>query len=214
MTEIVGGQIAGTNGLPTIDVIEKEKIGISGLEAEDFLNMLIEQLKHQDPTEPTDSEQILTQVSQLRDLQASTDLSDTLRSLVSGSELSNAAGLIGQRVSGINADGELVEGTATSARLVDGKAVLKVLGQDIKLEDVRSVGAREAAESAAAANGPSETFVERDAQNDLGTSTDDLLDSLLESSTLPSNSLIEQNAQNTARAAADDPIDALLGSDT
>lgn len=138
-------EITGINGLPTVPILEKDQVGISGLKAEDFLNMLVVQLQNQDPTEPTDNQQILTQVSQLRDLQASSDLSDTLKSLVAGSELSNAAGLIGGQIVGLNADGDEISGTATSARLVDGQAVLKVNGQDVKLSDVISVSAPEVA---------------------------------------------------------------------
>lgn len=134
-------EITGTNGLPTVQVLERGETGISGLQAEDFMNMLITQLQYQDPTEPTGNEEILSQVSQLRDLQSATDLSETLQAMVTGSELSNAAGLIGQNIIGRNADGDIVEGVATSARLVDGEAVLKVNGEDVKLTDIDTVSA-------------------------------------------------------------------------
>lgn len=136
-------EITGTNGRPTVQVIDKADVGISGLKAEDFLNMLVVQLQNQDPTEPTDNEQILTQVSQLRDLQASSDLSDALQQMVSGSELANAAGLIGGRIIGRNANGDQVDGIATSARLVNGSAVLKVNGEDISVSDIDSVSTPE-----------------------------------------------------------------------
>lgn len=134
-------EITGTNGQPTVQVLDRGEIGISGLKAEDFMNMLITQLQYQDPTEPTGNEEILSQVSQLRDLQSATDLSETLQAMVTGSELSNAAGLIGQNIIGQNADGDVVEGVATSARLVDGEAVLKVNGEDVKLTDIDTVSA-------------------------------------------------------------------------
>lgn len=141
-------EIAGVGGRPDVQVVDREDVGISGLEAADFLEMLIVQLQNQDPTEPTSNEEILSQVSQLRDLQSATDLSDTLQSLVTGSELSNAAGLIGQYIVGRNADGDLVEGVAGSARLVDGEAVLKINGQDVKLSAVESVSAAPAEDAA------------------------------------------------------------------
>lgn len=131
--------IAGLSSTPSVQVVEKDEIGISGLKASDFLNMLVTQLQYQDPTEPTDSEQILTQVSQLRDLQSSTDLTDALQSMISGSELSNAAALIGQQVTGLDSAGETVQGTASSVRLVNGSAVLRVDGQDVSLTNVLSV---------------------------------------------------------------------------
>lgn len=136
-------EIAGVNGLPTVQVREADEVGISGLEAEDFLRMLVTQLQYQDPTEPVGNEEILTQVSQLRDLQSATDLQDTLTSLISGTGLSDAASLIGQNIVGLNTAGDRVEGIASSARVVDGEPYVRVNGTDVKVQEISSVTAAE-----------------------------------------------------------------------
>lgn len=48
---------------------------------DDFLKLLLVQLQYQDPTEPTDSEKILTQTSQLASLESAQNTNDALEKL-------------------------------------------------------------------------------------------------------------------------------------
>ena len=57
-------------------VADKSKLG-----KDDFLKLLLVQLQYQDPTEPTDSETILTQTSQLAALESAQNTNDALESL-------------------------------------------------------------------------------------------------------------------------------------
>jgi flagellar basal-body rod modification protein FlgD len=60
-------------------VEETENKGILG--KDDFMKLLLVQLQHQDPTEPMDSEKILTQTSQLAGLEASANTNKALEDL-------------------------------------------------------------------------------------------------------------------------------------
>ncbi len=47
----------------------------------EFLNLMINQLEHQDPLNPTDSNQLLNQMAQISTLQSNTDMQSSLASL-------------------------------------------------------------------------------------------------------------------------------------
>ena len=72
------GLNAATNADYTAPQALKDK---SILGKDDFLKLLLVQLQHQDPTEPTDSESILTQTSQLAALESAQNTNEALESL-------------------------------------------------------------------------------------------------------------------------------------
>jgi len=53
----------------------------TSLEKDDFLKLLLVELQHQDPTEPMDSEKILSQTSQLATLESAQNTNDALKNL-------------------------------------------------------------------------------------------------------------------------------------
>jgi flagellar basal-body rod modification protein FlgD len=69
------------------EVKEEEAVGTAGenpdgiLGKDDFLKLLLVELQHQDPTEPMDSEKILSQTSQLATLEASSNTNKSLEEL-------------------------------------------------------------------------------------------------------------------------------------
>ena len=64
--------------------------GIDGLDAGDFLQLMITQLTNQDPLAPTDNQALLDQLSSIRDIQLSTRLTETLQSLTGQQRYSGA----------------------------------------------------------------------------------------------------------------------------
>ncbi|MCF6309816.1 MAG: flagellar hook capping protein [Sulfurimonas sp.] len=84
----VGDNLA-TNGVVDYTKAVEDK---TALGKDDFMKLLLVELQHQDPTEPMDSEKILTQTSQLAGLEASTNtnkaLADLAASLQSTQEFS------------------------------------------------------------------------------------------------------------------------------
>jgi len=69
----------------------------TALDKDDFMTLLLVELQHQDPTEPMDSEKILTQTSQLAGLEASENtnkaLSDLAASLGTSQQFSTIAAI-------------------------------------------------------------------------------------------------------------------------
>ena len=74
--------------------------GFSDLDSEDFFGLLIAQLQNQDPLKPTDNQQLLSQMSSIRQMEQSTTLNKTLTSLAGEQRFGATAGLIGHYVAG------------------------------------------------------------------------------------------------------------------
>jgi len=91
------GENVATKGEYAETVVEKDK---SILGKDDFMKLLLVELQHQDPTEPMDSEKILTQTSQLASLESAENTNKALEnlatSLASTQEFSTIAA-IGKR---------------------------------------------------------------------------------------------------------------------
>lgn len=89
-----GDNIATNGVVPTnkYEVEDKTALG-----KDDFMTLLLVELQHQDPTEPMDSDKILTQTSQLAGLEASENtnkaLGDLAASLASTQEFSTIAAI-------------------------------------------------------------------------------------------------------------------------
>jgi len=73
------GQNIATNGVTS--TASKAVADKTALGKDDFMKLLLVQLQHQDPTKPTDTEQILTQTSQLASLEASDNTNAALEKL-------------------------------------------------------------------------------------------------------------------------------------
>lgn len=105
----------------------------------DFLKMLITQLQNQDPTNPTSSDEILQQISQIDNIQATTTLSTSLNNVAADQGFQTASGLIGKTVQGVDAGGNPVSGTVDSASFANGAASLQVGNQTMPLSGISSV---------------------------------------------------------------------------
>ena len=109
------------------------------LTAQDFLNMMVAELQNQDPTNPTDSSQILQEVSQIDAIQSNTQLTTTLQGVQLGQSIATASALIGMTVAGTDASGNAVSGTVSSASINNGAAQLQIGSSSIPLSNVTQV---------------------------------------------------------------------------
>jgi flagellar basal-body rod modification protein FlgD len=97
-----------------------------------FLQLLIAQLKNQDPTKPMDSAQFISQLASFSNVEQSIQMNTKLDALMTSSALSQAEGMIGRHIS--SADGA-TSGTIAAVRIVSGGAVaLLENGAELTLE--------------------------------------------------------------------------------
>lgn len=109
----------------------------SDLTSQDFVKIMFTELGNQDPLQPSDSKALLDQLSSLRSIQSSMDLTTKLDGLMSQNELNSAAGLIGKYVRGLSENNEQVSGAVYSVSRTGGGAVLNLYtGERIAMKNL------------------------------------------------------------------------------
>ena len=121
------------------------KDGLGGIRAEDFMKILIKQLQYQDPLKPMDNQQMVEQMSTIRELELNTRLGTKLEQITDQQRFGAAAALIGKHVQGTVADEEgnefSLEGIVTSVRFTEkGDAILELdSGEALPLAKLQEV---------------------------------------------------------------------------
>ena len=114
--------------------------GMGDLNSSDFIKLMIAQLQQQDPLDPTKSDQILTQLSQIKSLQSNDKLNTTLSGMTLQQSLNAGASLIGKTVKGKDDSGSDVEGLVASVKKNGDKYYLELdTGKALPLEAVTGV---------------------------------------------------------------------------
>ena len=146
---------------------------IATLNTQDFFKILISELQAQDPLEPAKTSDMIGQVSQIRSIELSTKLGDTLDSLVQQQRMAGIADFLGKYVTAvtIGPDGSVLtaEGVVTGVTLAsNGRAVLELdTGHAVRIEDVVHVTTleqKEQLEAASSGSGESLSDVSADKQ--------------------------------------------------
>jgi flagellar basal-body rod modification protein FlgD len=108
---------------------------------DDFLKLLVAQLKYQDPLQPSDQSQMMTQMAQFSMVEGINNLNSALGTLQDTSSVSQAVGLIGKQITYTQADGTEATGTASAVATTDGAVTVHVGNTDVALSDIVQVSA-------------------------------------------------------------------------
>ena len=83
-----------------------------------FLQLLVAQLKNQDPTEPTDNAELMSQLASFSSVEQQVQMNERLDELIRSSVLGDATGLIGKFVT--SSDGQVTGEVKSVVLAVDG----------------------------------------------------------------------------------------------
>lgn len=140
-------QISNTNGLNSPTSTASTTDAYSKLTSGDFIKIILSELSRQDPLKPNDSSQLVQDMSNLRSIQASVDLTDKLDSMIADNQATTASGLIGKGISGLNESNERVSGIVSSVSKTKDGPVLNLLGGDrVAFDKVDELVERESAQ--------------------------------------------------------------------
>jgi flagellar basal-body rod modification protein FlgD len=112
-----------------IDANTSAGAGKQELGQDDFLNLLVIQLKNQDPLEPMKNEEFIAQLAQFNSLEQMINLNKSFDSMLALQSLSSASSFIGREVAWYGEDGEQMSGTVLEVELDSGIPLLNVEGQ-------------------------------------------------------------------------------------
>jgi flagellar basal-body rod modification protein FlgD len=105
-----------------------------------FLQLLVAQMRYQDPSNPTDSSEFLAQTAQFTALEKMQAVADQTQQLVALQTAFGAGGMVGQTVSYADAAGATLTGTVSGVRFDANGPVLTIDGKDVPLGLVKSIG--------------------------------------------------------------------------
>ena len=134
--------ISGVTAEQTSSTVAGDSRSIAALDSGDFFKLLIAQLSNQDPLEPVSNEELLGQISSIREIELSSTLTESLRSLTSQQGLGSASALIGRYVTGLpGPDGIVESGLVVGLRIGDdGRPMLQLSsGAELSLDQVGTI---------------------------------------------------------------------------
>ena len=120
----------GNNNIP---------VPTEGLSQQDFLKLLVTQMTSQDPMKPTDSQDLLSQMTQFSTLNANTTMQTQLAQMQALNEFSQASSLLGKQVTLQLDDTTTAQGVVTNVDTSSNVPQLIVNGQHYSLAQVLSV---------------------------------------------------------------------------
>lgn len=133
-----------------------------GLGKDSFLQLLITQMRYQDPLEPAKDTEYIAQLAQFNSLEQMQNLNNKFDKMLKWSQMTQASSLIGKQIEGIiptgkdtDNDGKLdtskVSGVVKEVKYVDGEPMLVVGKDEVRISDVTRIYEAPAATSQAAA---------------------------------------------------------------
>ena len=121
------------------------------LDQQDFLKLMVEQMRNQNPLEPKDNSEFVAQIAQFDTLSAVREMTKAIKALAQVSELANASSLVGRTVTasvpreadpdtGMPRDPEQVSGKVTKVTFdKEGAATVHVDNRAVPAVHIREV---------------------------------------------------------------------------
>lgn len=110
------------------------------LNSGDFMNMMITQLENQDPLNPTNSDELMTQMSAIGQMESSSNLDTTLSTLGTQTQIGSASSLMGKQVQGIDVNNNSVTGVVTAVQVASGGVNLQLdSGDTVSLTNISNI---------------------------------------------------------------------------
>ena len=136
MTDAIAAVSAATSLYTTTTPAAAAK---KDMDQEVFLQLLVAQLRNQDPTSPMDTNEMMAQSTQLASMEQLTALADTSRESFALQMRIAASGMVGQEVSFVDADGVTRTGIASGVSFADSVPTVTVGEWTTPLDAVASV---------------------------------------------------------------------------
>jgi flagellar basal-body rod modification protein FlgD len=126
-------QVAANNPAPSV------ASATNAFGANEFMQILLVQLTHQDPLEPMNNAEMMSQFSQLNSLQELRDIHTALETISVSNQTTYLASLIGKTVKAMRPDGEVVEGVVDGVVTKADQPQLLIGSETVDLTDVLEI---------------------------------------------------------------------------
>jgi flagellar basal-body rod modification protein FlgD len=134
VTESVGGLMSGITGASSAS-----QPSANSMDKDTFLQLLVAQMRYQDPMNPTDSAQFLAQTAQFTALEKMEAVAEQTAQALGAQMAFGASSLVGRQVTYLDADGATATGAVDAVRFTPDGPVLDVGGTEVALGEVQSI---------------------------------------------------------------------------
>lgn len=134
------GSVSGSSGsTSTGNTSTSSSNGLQGYSVNDFMNMLVSELQNQDPTNPTDSSTIMSQIGTIQSIESTQQLQSTMQSMQLSQDVTTANNLLGRQITGLDTGNNTVTGVVNSVAIAGGNITLNVANSTVTLNNVSSI---------------------------------------------------------------------------
>lgn len=119
--------------------------GDQSLGQDAFLKLLVAQLRYQDPTNPAEGTEFLSQTASFTQVEKLEEIARATSEMLAAQSVLGASGLVGRTVTWTDTDGSEASGVVTAARFGADGPVLRVGDTDLPVGSVKEVRASAAA---------------------------------------------------------------------
>lgn len=133
-------QVSTSNGHSQANSAPDAMNGMMGKDG--FMKLFLASLKFQDPMSPMETKDMMAQMSQLTMVESISNLStvvEDLKGIAKGNPFEKGVGFLGKEVSGVSAQGELIEGTVNEISSLNGNLELMIGGKKLNIAAISSV---------------------------------------------------------------------------
>jgi len=128
--------VASTNQVPTSNPANLARAASNALDSGQFMQILLAQLTHQNPLEPMDNAEMMSQFSQLNSLQELRDIHVAVDKLSSSNQVLYLASLIGKTVKVNRPDGNFLEGVVEEVITEKDNLQLRIGTEKVSVNDI------------------------------------------------------------------------------
>ena len=132
------GSTPASTGIWTGNTSETGTVGKAELGKDAFLNLLVAQLKYQDPSKPTDASEFMSQTAQFTMVEKLEALESAQTAMVNAQNLASATSLVGRRITWTEGTASKT-GVVTAVTMNNGTARLSVGDLTVDLSAVTKV---------------------------------------------------------------------------
>jgi len=125
--------ISSSQGSTTSSSSTASANSATSLTPSDFINFLVTELQNQDPLNPTSSDEMLSQMSEIGQLQSSNTLQTDLTNLVQQNQVSASSSFIGKQIAGTDVYNNSVTGIVSAVQVTTN-------GVNLQLENGDTIG--------------------------------------------------------------------------
>ncbi len=114
-------------------------VGQRDMGKEEFLSLLVSQLKNQNPMKPMENKEFMAQMAQFNSLQQMQSLNSTMEKFIGYQKLTQAGSLVGKKVKVLDSEsGDTITGTIEKINMSDSPTV-QVNGKEYAVGNIQEV---------------------------------------------------------------------------